>query len=384
VGQDGILSHIQGRSAEHQRRKRCNRWPCQRYTNAGGVNLHQLNERPCEEVTTICLEEPIMPSNDPGGLSATTQPGADDLTRIRGISPKTANRLYEAGILTFAKLGAMSPEEIVARIGALSGVSAESIAKRDWIGQAREFASQLEPAAETTASDGQHRADFAVKLQLNADNTVSQTHVMHMQSGGEEIWDGWIDERLISFFVQRANLSLAGPGAQAAAVVEAAPPVFLAEGPAEGPAEAAIKAATKEPAKAETRTDPEWKGLARLQDLVTIPSHGFQPSRALRSGQPFDVRLLLDLSEIKSPQDTPLNYTATIYAKGLDAQRNQTVGELRGTAKPSEKVSLKFEGAELPQGVYRLQATVKLTQTTKLNGSAASLQYLDGGLLHVR
>ncbi|MCI0350156.1 MAG: helix-hairpin-helix domain-containing protein [Acidobacteriales bacterium] len=330
-----------------------------------------------------------MPNNDPGVPNATTPPGADDLTRIRGISPKTANRLYEAGILTFAKLGAMSPEEIVARIGAVSGVSAESIAKRDWIGQARELASQFEPAAETTtAADGQHRADFAVKLQLNADNTVSQTHVMHMQSGGEEIWDGWMDERLISFFVQRATLSLAGPDAQAAAVVEAAPPVFPPEGPpaapAAAPAEAAIKAATKAPAKAETRTALEWKGLARLQDLETIPAHGFQPSRDLRSGQPFDVRLLLDLSEIKSPQDAPLNYTATIYARGLDAQRNQTVGELRGTAKPTEKVTLKFEGVELPQGVYRLQATVKLTQTTKLNGSAASLQYLDGGLLQVR
>jgi len=322
-----------------------------------------------------------MPSNDPSGLSATIPPAADDLTRIRGISPKTANRLYEAGILTFAKLGAMSPNEIVARIGALSGVSAESIAKRDWVGQAQELASQTEPVSETSAAaDSQQRADFAVKLQFNADNTVSQTHVMHMQSGGEEVWDGWIEERLINFFVHRANLSVAMPEAQDAAVVEAAPPTRSAT----GPEEEATKAMRKVETKVEPRAAAELKGQARLQDLVTIPAHGSQPSRALRSGQRFDIRLLLDFSEIKAPQDAPLNYKATIYARGLGAQRNQTVGEMRGTARPAEKVTLKFEGAELPQGVYRLEATVTLTLPAKTNGSMASPHYLDGGLFQVR
>jgi len=315
-----------------------------------------------------------MPSNDPTGLNATIPPGADDFTRIRGISPKTANRLHEAGILTFAKLAAMSPGEIVARIGALSGVSAESIAKRDWIGQARELASHM---AESSGADGQQRADFAVKLQLNADNSVNQTHVLHMQSGGEEIWDGWIDERLINFFAQRANLSLAGPEVKAAVVVEASPPAIAPERAPEAPTKAATKAMLSTGAA-------ELKGEARLQDLVTVPAHDSQPSRALSSGQPFDVRLLLDLSEIESPQDTPLNYTAAIYAKSLNAQGNQTVGETQGIAKPAEKVELKFEGAQLPQGVYRLQAAVTLTLSTKTNGAVASSHYLDGGLLQVR
>jgi len=318
-----------------------------------------------------------MPSNSPTSPNTIIPPGADDFTRIRGISPKTANRLYEAGILTFVKLGAMSPDEIVARIGALSGVSAEGIAKRDWTGQAHELASQMEQAAETSVADGQQRADFAVKLQLNADNTVSQTHVMHMQSGGEEIWDGWIGERLINFFAQRANLSLAGPEVKAAVVVEAAPPAVAPEEAPVGATEVTTKARP-------SAGVAELKGQARLQDLAPYPAHGSQPSRALSSGQPFDVRLLLDLSEIKSPQDAPLNYTATIHAKSLDAQGNQTVGETQGIAKPAEKVELKFEGAQLPKGVYRLQATVTLTLPTKTNGAVASSHYLDGGVLQVR
>ncbi len=306
-----------------------------------------------------------MPSNGPSSSGATIPPGADDLTRIRGISPKIANRLYEAGIRTFAKMATMSPEEIVARIGRHSGVSAESIAKKDWIGQARELASRMEQTAETSAAaDSQHRADFAVKLQLNADNTVGQTHVMHMQSGGEEIWDGWAEERLINFFAQRANLSLAAPEAKAAPIIEAAPQAVATE----TPPPAAI----------------ELKGRVRLQDLVAVPARSSQPSRSLRSSQPFDVRLLLDLSEIKSPEDAPLNYTATIYAKGLGPQRSQTVGEMQGTAKPAEKVTLKLEDAELPQGVYRLQAAVTLMLPATTNRPLTPPQFLDGGLLQVR
>ena len=322
-----------------------------------------------------------MPINDPSGPGATTPPGADDLTRIRGISSKTANRLYEAGILTFAKLANMSPDEIFARIGALSGVSVESVTKRNWIGQAREMASQMEQPAETSAADGQLRADFAVKLQLNADNTVSQTHVMHMQSGGEAIWDGLIGERLIDFFAQRANLSLAGPEAKAPAVIEVAPLSMKTKEATEAPAEVATNTTTKArpPAGA-----AELKGQARLRDLAPVQAQGAHPSRSLSSGQPFDVRLLLDLSDIEPSQDAPLGYKAAIYAKSLDAKGNHIVGEMQGTVTPAEEVALKFEGAHLSQGVYRLQATVTLTLPAKSNGVVTSSHYLDGGLLQVR
>jgi predicted flap endonuclease-1-like 5' DNA nuclease len=330
---------------------------------------------------TICLEESIMPSNDPSGSSATTPPGADDLTRIRGISPKTANRLYEAGILTFAKLANMSPDEIVTRIGSPSGVSVESVTKRDWIGQAREMASQMGQEAEASAADGHLRADFAVKLQLNADNTVSQTHVMHMQSGGEAIWDGWIGDRLIDFFVQRADLSLAGPEAKAPAVIEVAPPPTKTKGATEVAAEVATETTTK--ARPPAGAD-ELKGQARLRDLAPVQAQGTDPSRSLSSGQPFDVRLLLDLSEVESPQDAPLGYKAAIYAKSLEAKGNHIVGEMQGTVTPAEEVALKFEGAHLPKGVYRLQATVTLTLPAKSNGALTSSHYLDGGLLQVR
>ena len=333
-----------------------------------------------------------MPATDPTNPNVAIPLGADDFTRIRGISPKNANRLYEAGILTFAKLGNMSPHEIIARIGALHGVTVESITKRDWIGQARALSSKMVESTETAAADSQPRADFAVKLQLNNDNTVRQTHVMHMQSGGEAIWDGLAGEWLIDFFAQRANLSLAGPEANALAVTEAAPPSMESGGESGGESGAETKGKTKKAAEGATKTTTnarppaaadELKGQARLRDLALAQAHGAHYSRAISSGKPFDVRLLLDLSEIKSPQDAPLDYAAAIYAKSLGSQGNYKVGEMRGTANPAEEVALKFEGAKLPQGVYRLQATVTLTLPATSNGAVTSSQYLDCGLLQV-
>jgi hypothetical protein len=330
----------------------------------------------------------IMPATDPTNPNAAIPLGADDFTRIRGISPKNANRLYEAGILTFAKLANMSPNEIIARIGALHGVTVESVTKRDWIGQARELSSKMVDATESSAADSQLRADFAVKLQLNNDNTVSQTHVMHMQSGGEAIWDGLVGERLIDFFAQRANLSLAGPEANAVAVIEAAPLSIESEGESEGVTKGMSKKAAEVATKTTTIARPpavagELIGRARLRDLALAQAQAPHYTRAISSGKPFDVRLLLDLSEIKSPQDAPLDYAAAIYAKSLGSQGNYKVGEIRGTAKPVDEVALKYEGAILPQGVYRLQATVTLTLPSTSNGALTSSHYLDCGLLQV-
>src|SRR5262245_32378430 len=224
---------------------------------------------------TILAEVMIMPATDPTNPNVAIPLGADDFTRIRGISPKNANRLYEAGILTFAKLANLSPDEIIARIGALHGVTVESITKRDWIGQARELSSKMVESTETAVADSQLRADFAVKLQLNNDNTVRHTHVMHMQSGGEAIWDGLVGEWLIDFFAQRANLSMAGPEANASAVIEAAPPSMKAEEEAEVESGGETKAKTKKVAEGATKTTTnarppaaadELKGQARLRD----------------------------------------------------------------------------------------------------------------------
>ena len=67
--------------------------------------------------------------------------GADDLTRIRGIGAAIARRLSAAGVATFEQLAEQSPASLAALVG-VAGYSASQIARQDWIGQARELATE--------------------------------------------------------------------------------------------------------------------------------------------------------------------------------------------------------------------------------------------------
>lgn len=151
----------------------------------------------------------------------------NDLKLINGIGPGIERRLHGAGIRTYAQLGAMTPAELVALIGKAT-VSADRITKQDWIGQARAFAQQAAPApaaaalneaavvgaqalAEALADRAepvsrQHYATFTVELLLDETNEVRRTRVVHVQEGGQEVWAGWEDGRLVSFFVEHASL----------------------------------------------------------------------------------------------------------------------------------------------------------------------------------
>jgi predicted flap endonuclease-1-like 5' DNA nuclease len=71
--------------------------------------------------------------------------GADDLTRIGGIGSKIADRLYAAGILTYADLASRSADEISKLLSDVSGLSAGRFDR--WRDQARELAAETAQAA---------------------------------------------------------------------------------------------------------------------------------------------------------------------------------------------------------------------------------------------
>jgi extracellular elastinolytic metalloproteinase len=142
----------------------------------------------------------------------------DDFQRINGIGPSMENRLHNAGILTYAQLAALTPEEIIERLG-LSAMSAKMVVKHDWAGQARQLAPApardgrpAEPApvgaqeAEDTSTERQHYATFTVELLLGEESEVRRTRVKHIQEGEQATWAGWEDGRLVSFFVEHAAL----------------------------------------------------------------------------------------------------------------------------------------------------------------------------------
>jgi hypothetical protein len=343
------------------------------------VNLLDQKTRDCGLATQCSeLEGACMANNGPNSPSIAIATGADDLTRIRGISTKIASRLYDAGILTFAKLAAMSADEIIARIGSQSGTSAETIIRRDWIGQARDLASETQSESKAgpdspgelrdstaTESNGLRRADFAVTVQLDAANSVIQTHVMHMQSGSEEMWDGWVEERLLSFFIQRAYLSLA---------------------------ETAVMAAAAGAGAQQAMTLPNPAQAFRQQSSQTVSSHKLEVvtsnpdlnSQLLRHNQPFSVRLSLDLTSIATLGASPLAYTATVYAKNFSGKHAQMLGEVYGAITPAENVTLYVGGLTLPQGAYRLGASVIIDSTGHDRARGSNfITYMEGGILLV-
>src|SRR5262245_25636462 len=136
--------------------------------------------------------------------SEATPVGADDFKLIRGIGPGVAQRFHNAGINTFAQLAALSPDDIVALLAGLGGLSAERIAKQDWSGQARDLMSELasEPPQDVAIpNDRQHYATFTVELLLGEENNVRRTRITHVQSAAEDTWPDWQVEQLVDFFV---------------------------------------------------------------------------------------------------------------------------------------------------------------------------------------
>jgi len=283
----------------------------------------------------------------------------DDLTLIKGIGPAIKTRLHDTGILTFAQLGASSPEKIAAVVTSLS---AKRIARENWIGQARKLASKQKPAKRrmkrAVLRGRQHYGTFTVELLLNEDNDVRCTRVTHIQSGAEDTWAGWDDAQLAGFFVERAalHLPLTEPPPRVAATTERVPP---------SPATVGLT------------------GVLRLRELEIVPTGTNSPNYVLRHDQPFVVRLTLDLNEVVAPSDVPLAYEATICAKKLGGPR-QLVGKARDSITSAETVTVNIKGTALPQGTYRLEAVVNLLPSLAEPSSQAGLiAMLEGGLLQV-
>ena len=136
----------------------------------------------------------------------------DDLKRIKGIGAGVETRLNQAGILSFAKLAASTPEEISGILANMIGMSPQKINDQDWIGQAKQFSAGVEadeainiPA---NSSDQQHYETFSVKLLVDDFKQVRRTNIVHVQKGEEENWAGWDEQRLIAFVIEHAALTV--------------------------------------------------------------------------------------------------------------------------------------------------------------------------------
>ncbi len=236
--------------------------------------------------------------------------------------------------------------------------------------------------AETIASKGRlYPATFTVELLLDENSNVYSTHVLHVQSRREHSWSDWPKSELVDFLGQSAGVNVTS-----VEPVLAEPVLLIAKEPE--PASAVVEEPEHVPEVVAESTPltakPGLAGKLHLRDMRIIGAKSAGPRRILPRDQPFDVHLILDLTEMTVPGSTSLNYKASIYGKSLGSRSGQVVGEAEGTIKPSATVTLNVEGNLLPEGAYRLAAKVMValpgTNPTPRPGTTA---VIDAGTVQV-
>ncbi len=280
--------------------------------------------------------------------------GADDLTRIGGIGSKIADRLYAAGILTYADLASRPADEISKLLSDVTGLPAGRL--DSWRDQARELAAAAaqaapaSPAAEVpagAASDGQHYESFLVRVLLNEDGSVRRTTAQHIRTGAERHWPG-LERQALPEFIETAIAS-ATPSAE--------PPsdrVRHAEA-VDAPTEpVTVEATPSEPVAvddASART-----GSARMAPTAAL---SVEPAM-LRAAEPFTMTIAIDFAEAASHGDR-LAYSAIIVARPMAGGPKRTVAASDGLLATTSS-AITIDGAGLPPGAYRLDGAVSLRE----------------------
>ena len=306
--------------------------------------------------------------------------GVDNFRLIRGISRPIERRLHEEGILTYANLASLKPQGISAILGDLNGLTPERIIKENWLEQARSLSSRQGSTRPEKKAVGQENlapaknkgpTSFVVELLLNEEGQTKRTKVLHVDTGGEETWEGWQEHRLLDFIVTRAELchTAAEIGMPTGTTVEHRPEAEVS--PETIPADMIIPGLTtsSEPqisAQPQTIEIAISTGRSAFQKTTATPAKAKAKagSGVLSANQAFELHLALDRSEIASLKGRPLNYKATIYAKSLKGHLRQSVGEAGGQLDPTGTATIIIDGNPMPQGLYRLQAVVGLSDLT--------------------
>ncbi len=282
-----------------------------------------------------------MPQSDDPKPSRTGQPG-DDFQKITGIGSALAQRLWNAGILTYDDLARRDPKEIAA----VAGISAERIASQNWTGQARELAGLPPEASESR----QHYATFHVEFLLESDNRVRRTKVRHHQTDVREAWAGWDEERLLTFLRGRIPL----PAAEVPADAPGPEPAHT-HTPDQTPASVPAKPARR-PSPSAPERPPSWS--LSIEELA--PIRDGQRSYTRDPGEPNSVRLTMRIDPAGPLSRDTFDYSATIAARTFGGRDRLPLGTAQGTIRVSDPLSVEVAGPALPVGQYRLAATVEI------------------------
>lgn len=280
----------------------------------------------------------------------------DDFKLIHGIGPGIEKRLHAAGILTYAQLASMTPDQVVSALGNMIGLTKTRVIDQEWIENARELAATATPDELSDRISRQHYATFTVELLLDGENNVRRTRAVYIQADKEETWASWDEARLMSFFTQHGELNLAQ--------IEA--PI---------------------PGTIETSQMIEPSGLhgsLRLDKAHVTPLQTGRPGRILARNQPFEINLAVDLTDLVMPPEANIGYAAQVFAKTLGVGSRQMIGETRGDFSSAEMIEMKVNNQGLSEGTYRIDIDLAISQLPLEPAGQPEMEVLlDGGLLKV-
>jgi helix-hairpin-helix protein len=262
-----------------------------------------------------------MPQRDDPEPSRSGQSG-DDFQKIDGIGPTRAERLRNAGILTYNDLARHSPKEIAAK----TGISAELIAKENWIRQARALAG---PPPEASVRR-QHQSTFHLEFLLDSGNRVRRTKISHHQTPASDDWPEWDAEKLLAFMRTHIPLPPASTSADAAGP-EAAEPQVSEQTPRSVPAGPVSRPSPSAPA-------PERPLSWSLSVEELAPVRGDQRSYTRGPGEPSSARLTVRIDPAGTLSHDTFDYSATIEARTWGATIARPWGPRKG---PSGSVTLR-------------------------------------------
>ena len=286
-----------------------------------------------------------MPPRDPHTSTPAGQAG-DDFQKIQGIGAGIDRRLHDAGILTYQDLAELTPGEIATSLAGVAGLSPSRIASQDWAGQAGRLAGPASPPL--PSEPDQHYASFHIELLLDVDDSVRRTKVRHHQSGTDEAWPGWDEDRLLALL--RDHLPLVTPRQTAEAgdlQSSSAPPT------------AEPKTAVPSSGQPETADLPAGPPSSSLRVEHLGLTRAGQRSRSWAPGEPTSVGFTLRVGRAGTRDAGTLDFTADVTASSVlgDDQR-WPLGTMRGAVRVDEPLSVELTGEPLPRGLYRPEATV--------------------------
>jgi predicted flap endonuclease-1-like 5' DNA nuclease len=228
---------------------------------------------------------------------------------------------------------------------------------------------------ETMATKEQlHPATFTVELLLDENNYVHSARVMHVESQREHSWSGWPNTELVDFLIESVELKIPTD--------EPALPNAEAHVHPEEPVHASVADAEIKPLII-PEAEPMLTGQLHVREMEIVGVAPIKQLKTLARDTPFDVRLILDLSELQGPRNTPLNYTASIYGKS--SRTGLVLGQIQGTIIPTDTVTINVEGNMLSEeGIYQLAAQVIVgLPNTKLRVRPGTTTLIDGGQVQV-